>query len=255
MKLNKPELLSTSGSVHLSRTMMSSELGILFSKIPIEAEPEQYKTFIIEENVLAKKTLANRQYTERHLKSHYTFDIRNPVFRLLRVIYDLDPKSLPLLACLYSISKDYLFRNSSNIILNTIEDQAFDKGSLQLLFQNEYEDRFTPALLSSLLQNIAASWTQSGHLRGRVKKYRVRAIPTPATVIYALILGYLDGKRGARLFETLWMKLLDLDRIEIEELAFQASKAGFIDFRKSGDVIDIRFNDLFARNNPEDTDE
>jgi hypothetical protein len=255
VQLNKPELLRTSGSVHLSRTMMSYELGILFSKIPIEAELEQYRTSIIDENVLAKKTIANRRYTARHIKSHYSFDLRNPAFRLLRVIYDLDPKSLALLACMYTVFKDSLFRFSSNMIMNTIEGQVLDKGNLQLLFQNEYEDRYTPSMLNSLLQNIAASWTQSGHLQGRIKKYRMRVNPTPATVSYALSLGYLDGKRGSRLFDTIWMKLMDRDRTELEELAFQASKVGIIDFRKSGNVVDLRFDDLLARYQPEDANE
>jgi len=58
--------------------------------------------------------------------------------------------------------------------------------------------RFSKATLKSTAQNINSSWThyQSGHLAGRVRKVRARAVATPGAASLALLLGYVSGLRG-----------------------------------------------------------
>lgn len=253
MKVNK--IVQDSDSIHFRRTMMSSELRILLSTVPIDSSPESYKSAIIENNILSKKTSANRAYTANYLDAHYSFDLEFAPFRLLRVLNDYDPSSLSLLACLYSIARDYIFRASSVLVLNTAEGESLNKTHFQKQIQNEFRDRFTTKMAESLSRNLASSWTQSGHIKGRVNKRRCLIKPNSVSVVYALSLGHLNGNRGLSLFDTIWMQLLDSDRNELEQYAYQASKQGIFDFRKSGDVIDIRFDELFDKLRPEDTDE
>jgi len=255
MIMGANRILQDSDSIHFRRTMMSAELKLLLTSIPMDVNPDFYKSAIIENNILAKRTTANRAYTANYLESHYSFNLKNPVFRVLRVLSDYNSDSLPLLACMYSIARDHIFRASSILILNSTEGESLNKTHFQKQIENEFRDRFTTKMAESLSRNLAASWTQSGHLKGRVNKRRQRVKPTSVSVVYALALGLLNGSRGLNLFNTVWMQLLDSDRNALEEYAFQASRDGIFDFRKSGDVIDIRFDDLLARHKPENSDE
>lgn len=104
--------------------------------------------------------------------------------------------------------------------------------------------RFSPATLKSTAQNINSTWTQSGHLTGRVKKVRAQASATPGSVAYALLLGYLTGARGQALFKTEYARLLDCSFDRLVELAEQASRKGWIVFKRVGDVIEVLFPSL-----------
>ena len=68
-------------------------------------------------------------------------------------------------------------------------------------------ERFSRNTLGTIARNAASSWTQSGHLTGKVRKVRTRAIATPAAAAYAVALGYMDGARGKLLLSTPWSRL------------------------------------------------
>jgi hypothetical protein len=92
-----------------------------------------------------------------------------------------------------------------------------------------------------MAQNINASWTKSGHLAGRAKKIRQKHRPTPGAASFALLLGYLIGARGEALFATEYVKLLDIPKDRVIELAETASSRGWITLKKVGDVIEVLF--------------
>ena len=104
--------------------------------------------------------------------------------------------------------------------------------------------RYQPGVLAGLGRRTISSWEQSGHLRGRLHKVRARAVSGPAGAAYALLLGYLCGQRGAFLFETLWSKALDTSPDNLDALAFAASQRGWLEYRRLGDVCELRFSCL-----------
>ena len=69
---------------------------------------------------------------------------------------------------------------------------------------------------------------------------------TPTIVTYALFLAYLEGARAQRLFESSWVRVLDLSKDKIHDLTVAASQRGWLDYRRAGEVIDIRFPDLLT---------
>ena len=97
-----------------------------------------------------------------------------------------------------------------------------------------------------MLRNSASSWTQSGHLNGRMRKVRKRVEPPIAAVTYALLLGFLLGHRGAALLHTLWAQLLDLGEGRILELAIDAKRMGLLEMSQAGGVMMISFNTLLT---------
>jgi hypothetical protein len=84
-------------------------------------------------------------------------------------------------------------------------------------------------------------------LQGRVKKVRSQPKATPGSVSYALLLGYLNGIRGANLFKTEYAKLLNCSFEGSIELATEASGKGWIVLKRLGSVIEVLFPKLLSQ--------
>jgi hypothetical protein len=106
--------------------------------------------------------------------------------------------------------------------------------------------RFSKATLKSTAQNINSSWTQSGHLSGRVRKVRARAVATPGTASLALLLGYVSGLRGESLLKSDYTQMLDCSFERTLELAEDASRRGWILLKRLGQVIEVHFPNLIT---------
>lgn len=57
----------------------------------------------------------------------------------------------------------------------------------------EVGTRLNEATLGKVVRNASSSWTQSGHLRGRARKFRELVRPTPLSTAYAVLLGYTQN--------------------------------------------------------------
>ncbi|MDP9438891.1 MAG: hypothetical protein M3P49_09120, partial [Actinomycetota bacterium] len=164
----------------------------------------------------------------------------------LRTLWAHDPPSRPLLALLRAVSRDVLLRATAELIIETPAGAAVDAGMLSKSVAASFPDRLAPGTLAKVGRNAASSWTQSGHLKGRVKKVRARATPSLGAVVYALMLGHLSGVRGLPLYETMWARLLDAPTNEIDALAFAASQRGLLEYRRMGDVAEFGFSELLG---------
>jgi len=60
-------------------------------------------------------------------------------------------------------------------------------------------------------------------------------------ISFALFLAYLEGASGQRLFSNHWCQLFGLNEHRLDELAIAATHQGLIDYKKSGEVVDVRF--------------
>jgi hypothetical protein len=146
-----------------------------------------------------------------------------------------------LLALICTYGRDSVFRATASFILKFTEGSTITRQSLEEFIDGLEPGRFSKATLKSTAQNINSTWTQSGHLCGRARKVRSRANPTAGSVSYALLLGYLTGARGQALFHSEYIKLLDCSFDKAIELAEEASRRGWIVFKRVGDVIEVLF--------------
>jgi hypothetical protein len=94
-------------------------------------------------------------------------------------------------------------------------------------------------MLKSLAQNCASSWTQSGHLVGKVNKRRALAEPSPEAAAYAALLGSLAGFGGPALLQSPWMRVLDRSETDLLALLRRAESVGLAQVRAGGGVIQI----------------
>ncbi len=233
------------GGAHTSRTMMLEDLGVLLTCVDRpEADKRDYRQAIKDENCLGKRSGKNRMLTCYHLVYLYSLDRKKILFRALLYFWDRDNDGRPLLALLCACARDSILRSSASFILRFPQGATITRESLEEFIDNQELGRFSKATLKSTAQNINSTWTKSGHLKGRVRKVRARAHPTAGSVSYALLLGYLTGVRGQALFQTEYAKLLDCAFEKAIELAEEASRKGWIVFKRVGDIIEVLFPKL-----------
>jgi hypothetical protein len=240
------------GGTHSSRTMMLDELTALLDYLNrTDATKADYLHAVDEENCLGKRSGKTRRLTYRHLAELYSLDTTHLLFRALLYFWQRDEAGRPMLALLATYARDSIFRASAPMILKAPEGSAITRDLVEERIDSLEPGRFSKATLKSTAQNINASWTKSGHLTGRNKKVRNQAAPTAGSAAYALLLGYLAGARGQGLFRTEYTRLLDCSREKTIELAEQASRRGWITYKRVGDVIEVLFPNLINQQEQE----
>lgn len=227
--------------------MMLTEVETLFAALPSNADQGLYRHAVLEENVLLKRTVSNREKTLRFLRELYGLDPSDTVFKPLRFLWDADPPARPLLALLNAVYRDEVLRPSATVILATRPPAPVTKQDLASAIIEAYPRRFGTKSLDKVGRNVASTWTQSGHLTGRVNKIRARVTASVGAATFALFLGWLDGRRGLSLFDSLWAKLVSADGHELDALAFVASNRDWLRYKRLGSVVEIDFTDFLTR--------
>lgn len=229
---------------HTSRTLMLPELSAALGGTPASAARSEYAIAIIDDNCLGKPTAATRRLTSQRLAELYALDPRVPIFRMLRRLWSSDEESRPLLALQCAIARDPLLAATAESITDLPIGREFQRDDVRAALRKAVGDRLNDAVLEKVVRNAASSWSQSGHLQGRTFKRRCRVHATPASITYGLYLARVAGSRGNQLFTSGWVSLLDCTSPQARALALEAKRMGLIDFRTSGDVVDISFERL-----------
>lgn len=225
---------------------MVSSLRQLLLRLPADSPPAAYKAAVMDENVLGKSTSSGREWAFRQLRRFYSFDPGLLLFRALRDLWDHDWNGQPLLAVLCAMSRDPVLRVSSNVIFESEVGTVLGPGEFDQAIEAAFPGAYKENTRRTTAQKVASSWAQAGHLHieGPTRKVRARAFCTPASVAYALMLGYLQGRRGQALFETVWAKTVDRPISQLIELTATASQLGMLEFRHAGGVMEIGFDHL-----------
>ena len=231
---------------HTSRTIMFEELDALLAACPADAAYSDYASAIVDANILGKRTLTTRKKTLRHLRELYALHADVPVFAALRELWQGDPPSRPLLAVLCAAARDPLLRCTAQVVLDAAAGSTVAATQLADAVETAFPHRFGPGVRARVGRNAASSWTQSGHLRGRVPKIRAQARATPAAAAYALYLGHLADETGSGLFHTIWTSLLDVPESRSRELAAAASRLGWIAYRSAAETTEVTVRHLHA---------
>lgn len=229
---------------HSSRTIMLAELQALLETMPVDASYEDYAVAVVSENVLGKSTLATRAKSLRHLRELYALRSDVPVFGSLRAMWPTDVEAHPLLGLLSAMARDPLLRSTAELVLETSVGSVLSAADLSDAVSQAFPRRFAKGVLARIGRNIASSWTQSGHLRGRSNKTRGRAHATAVAAAYAVYLGHLCDATGSGLFQALPVRLLDRSESDVRDLARAASRLGWITYRASAGMTEVTFRHL-----------
>ena len=231
---------------HTSRTMMLSELTDLMAEFPKTATRQDYATAIIEDNVLGKQTGSTRRLTNQRLGEIYGLDRRFSLFRVLRRLWDVDPDGRPLLALLCALARDPLLRSTATPVLSLPVGSELVRTSFLDTIREQTGSRLNESILDKVARNAGSTWTQSGHLEGRVRKVRRRVDATVGPAAYALWLGSLEGLAGDQLLKCRWGIVIDRVGGQMVELALRAKQLGLIHARIGGGVVEIDTSRLAA---------
>jgi hypothetical protein len=226
--------------------MMLSEITDLLAAVPDDAPKPVYRDAIMEDNVLGKRTIATRRESYERLGWLYALDPGVTLFRLLRFFWRRDPEGRPMLALLCAAARDPLLRMTANTVLKTPLNEPLSNEAMEEAIALGAPGRFNEPTQIKIARNAAGSWTHAGYLRGRRHKIRVHPQVTPGVLAYALVLGYLAGSSGQMLLTTFWAELLDTRWDQLTSLAADASARGWIAYRQSGQVIEVRFPQLLT---------
>lgn len=226
---------------HTSRTIMVDELKSLLSHCQPNATRKEYISAIHDENCLGKRTAATRKMTGQRLTELYALDPEVVLFHVMRRCWYADRDGQPVLALLLALARDPLLRCSASVILRMRPGEELARQQMTDALSREVGNRLNESSLDKVVRNTASSWTQSGHLKGRGRKVRQLVAPTPPATAYALWLGYQTGLRGSSLFGSIWTQVLDAQPGELDRLAMDARRLGFLDMSQSGGIIDISF--------------
>lgn len=221
-------------------------LETVLRAIPRSAEPAAYRTAIVEQNILGLGTISSREWRFKTLRRLYQLTPESVLFRALGDLWDGDPEAHALLACLCAMTRDSVFRATADLIVDlAIGDEVTSAVFIEPI-QKRFPDAYSEGTIVATAQKAYASWDQTGHL-GDVQasaRIRTRAVCGPENVAYALMLGHLQGYRGEALFDTVWARVLDQPRSQLDDLAFAASRRGMLEYRNAGGVVEVGFREL-----------
>ena len=230
-----------SSGPHISRTMMLDEISRCLDVLPPKASRADYRSAIVEQNILGKSTEATRKESFRRLRELYALEPAVPLFGVFRQLDTTDPTARPLLSLLLTCARDPLLRSTISVILGAREGDSLGAEHFDAALEKAFPDHLKAKSRATTARNIASTWEQSGHLLGRATKTRSRVIARPAALVMALILGTLRDIHGAALFGTAWCQILDLNAVQAQALAAQAHREGLLDLRAVGTVVEVSF--------------
>jgi len=231
---------------HTSRTMMLTELTDLLAAVPADGNRAAYASAIIEDNVLGKQTTATRRLTNQRLGELYGLDPRLPLFRVLRRLWVIDEPGRPLLALLCALARDPLLRATAPAVIELPLGAELVRAGFLDVVRQEVGSRLNDSILDKVARNAGSTWSQSGHLQGRVRKIRQRVTPTAGSVAMALWMGTLQGLAGERLLECDWARVLDRSGGGLIEFVLQAKQLGLMQARIGGGVVELDASRLSA---------
>ena len=231
---------------HTSRTMMLAELTDLLEAVPADAERQDYGRAIVDDNVLGKQTTATRRLTNQRLGELFGLDLRLPLFRVLRRLWAIDKHGQPLLALLCALARDPLLRSTAQAVLELPVGSELVRATFLGAIREAVGSRLNNSTLDKVARNAGSSWSQSGHLKGRVRKIRERVSPSPGPVAAALWMGSLEGLAGEQLLGCRWTRVLDRSGQQLMPIALQVKQLGLINAHVGGGVVHVEPSGLDA---------
>jgi hypothetical protein len=225
--------------------MMLRELRALLDAHAATADA--VRSLVLDANVLSKRTGSARRLALKHLRALYGIGTASPVALVLERLWQRDATGRPLLALLCALARDPLLRDSGDVVLPVAAGTPLRWPTIAAHFDGKHPGRFSDKMLRSLSQNCASSWTQSGHLRGKVSKVRARAAPTGIVAAYAALLATFAGFGGPALLDSPWLKVLDREREERLSLLRQAEGQGLVRVRVASEMIEVGVRKPMAR--------
>ena len=237
---------TTRSGALMSRSIMLRELAMLVAETPPQATLADIRAAVLDENLLGKVTWSSRLNSLRHLRELYTLNNSLSLFRLLRLMYQEDPASLPQLALVCAFCRDIQLRESFRLIESLHPGELLPRARMEAHLEATFPGRYSDKMKVCLAKHANTSWRDSGHLQGRNRKSRTLPKATLGGVTLAMLAGYLLGLRGYLLLDSVLGRLVSGDSSQLLAMLHTASGRGWCRVRHAGGVLDIDFTALLT---------
>jgi hypothetical protein len=238
---NAAGLRLTGGGGHQSKTMMLGELTTILAIAETRGLSEAIRA-VQTENLLGKHSTSAAVSALKNLFSLYGLKAPPAITRAMIRLWAGDANSHPLLAVLCALARDPLLRDTADAVLNAPIGQRFGASELTEVLAERHSDRFSYKTLRSLGQNCASTWTQSGHLIGKVAKVRTQVEATPEAAALAALIAQVSGFGGPTVLTSPWMAVLDASPEEQLGLLRRAQGRGLVRVRHAGAVFELQIS-------------
>ncbi len=201
----------------------------------------------LEDNLLSKTTKSNQEKTNKYLKTLYSFDNEAVEFKGFVYYWKMSEENdKSLLALLYALGRDFLLAESAETILKVPVGEKVKVEAVEEALESFHPNRFTAKTRKSVAQNLISSWKQAGYIIGKVRGIRTKTNPTYSVVAFAMLLAYLDQKRGELILQSKWVRALDLSETKVRELAVEAARHDLVQYQFAGSVTVISFEKFLS---------
>lgn len=228
-----------SKGTHTTRTSMQQELADALAVLPVAARREDFRRAIVEENVLGKSSMSNRILSNQRLGELYGLDPSILLYRVLRHLWELDPQGRHQVAHLCALARDPLLRATAEYVIPIRIGGECIRHEFTSTLREAVDVRMNDSTLDKVARNSGASWSVSGHLKGRVRKIRQSVTPTVGGVAYALWIGSLEGRVGDELYTSFWMSIFDAPISELHAVTLRAKQMNLIRAAIGGEVVQV----------------
>lgn len=240
-----------------ARASMFGDLRILLAAMPADAPRAAYRSAVIEENVLSRRTRAAREKTWKELAARYGIDEASPLFRAYRGEYDRAASGTDrsLTTYLLFALRDSLVRDLGTAwlydYLRSAPAELRSGDVLAFISAREATHPEVGGWSASSRDNIASHYLSAlkefGLARGAQRKVSVRPSPGAAPVRFLLRALMLSGASNVAAVQSTLFRLLGLSLDETVSLLFRLNADGSLRCRIQGDVVEL---DLGGRNGP-----
>lgn len=233
----------TGGGAHQSKTLMYAEIGDLLRAG--STDETDFRSRVLDENVLGKATASGRESVFRNLSSLFGLSTVPPLTKVFLRLAKADGEGRQLLALLIALSRDPLLRDSAGPVADTPVGIPVQWPTFAERFKTLHPGRFSEKMVRSLSQNCASTWTQTGHLEGK-KKQRKKVHPSASAAALAALIATVCGFSGPAMLSSAWFRVLDLSPDSALDLLRSAEAHGLARVRAAGDVIEISVRQQLA---------
>jgi hypothetical protein len=146
------------GGAHGSKTMMLREVGLLFAACTLDTSFAELRRLAVEENVLLKDTLSNREVVFNRLGELYGLRQELRLYRALRALWNAGETEQPVLALLCALARDPLLRATAPVLLDQPIGAIVQPQLLEDALEAAFPQKYSPKTRLSISQNATATW-------------------------------------------------------------------------------------------------
>jgi hypothetical protein len=212
-----------------------------------------YRSLILKDNCLAKRTSSSRNKAWKELKARYLLDPNNVLFRDFLEEWRRcasDQERALTAYCLLALNDCLVAELGSNYLFPRIRKAPTEVRQDDILAYLHASEAKHPELKEwtrnttiAVVQKYVASIRDFGLAKGVYKKQTVRPALYASPV--RLLIGALRASRNSdlKIVRSPWFRLVGLDTQEVVDALSELSRQGKLGFRMQADIVELDLED------------